>query len=83
MAWTTVDDRVYVVAPAGPSPFTVVGLSETGSSIWRYVNGVASVSVISADVAEEWGVEPSDVAETVLLFLRELLTAHLIEDIHG
>lgn len=80
VAWTTVDDQVYVVAPAGPMPFTVVGLSATGSSIWRALDGVASVSTIAADIAHEWGLDPHEVSETVLMFLRDLSKAHVVED---
>jgi hypothetical protein len=79
VAWTLVDGRVYAVAPAGPAPFQVVEFSETGSSIWAYIDGVASVSELVDEVATEWQVETGAVLEGVCSFLRQLRSQHLVE----
>ncbi|MDI9891748.1 PqqD family protein [Microbacterium sp. IEGM 1404] len=78
VAWTAVDGCVYAVAPAGPTPFTVVELSETGSSVWMHIDGAAAVPSIVRRVADEWGVGTDDVAEGVRSFLRQLTDQHLV-----
>ncbi|ONI64453.1 hypothetical protein CSIV_06725 [Microbacterium sp. CSI-V] len=78
VAWTAVDGCVYAVSPAGPTPFTVVELSETGSSVWMHIDGTAAVPSIVRRVADEWGVGTDDVAEGVRSFLRQLTDQHLV-----
>lgn len=79
VAWTTVDGCVYAVAPAGPSPFTVVELSETGSSVWLHIDGAADEGSIVHRVAVEWGIGAAEVADGVRSFLRQLTDQHLVE----
>jgi hypothetical protein len=79
VAWTVVNGCVYAVDPASPTPFAVVEFSETGSSIWMSVDGIADVPSVIDRVADEWGVGTADVAESVRSFLRQLTEQHLVE----
>lgn len=78
VAWTVMDGCVYAVAPGSPAPFTVVEMSETGSSVWKHIDGTASVGVIVRHVAGEWDVETDVVIEGVQSFLRQLTDQHLV-----
>lgn len=79
VAWTWAHGCVYAVARASPRPFTVVGLSETASSIWMHIDGTASVSSIIDRVAAEWDADRDEVTAGVGALLRQLADQHLVE----
>jgi hypothetical protein len=76
LVWREVDGETVIIAP--DNKYLRV-LNSVGSSIWSKLDGRLSVQDIVANISSEYGVDAGTAREDVLVFIRELHTAALIE----
>ncbi|MCX5659871.1 MAG: PqqD family protein [Planctomycetota bacterium] len=55
-----------------------VNLDARGSFLWRQIDGQRSVGQIADALAAEFAVEPAAARQAAILFIRDLMTRHLV-----
>lgn len=73
IGWVSTPDGVYVTHPARSSPFAVVKLSSTGSSVWNLLDEHVRVPDLIEAVAAHWGLPASEISSDVTAFLESLV----------
>ncbi|GGZ89700.1 PqqD family protein [Novosphingobium arvoryzae] len=73
---TEIDDEIVVMDLESGNFFS---LKDTALDIWRLVDGTRSPADIAAELANDYDVAESELADDVAAFLDEALTAGLLE----
>lgn len=73
---TEIDDEIVVMDLESGNFFS---LKDTALDIWRLVDGTRSPADIAAELANDYDVAESELADDVAAFLDKALTAGLIE----
>ncbi|WP_374420901.1 PqqD family protein [Novosphingobium arvoryzae] len=73
---TEIDDEIVVMDLESGNFFS---LKDTALDIWRLVDGTRSSADIAAELANDYDVAESELADDVAAFLDEALTAGLLE----
>ncbi len=73
---TEIDDEIVVMDLESGNFFS---LKDTALDIWRLVDGTRSPADIAAELANDYDVAESELADDVAAFLDKALTAGLLE----
>lgn len=73
---TEIDDEIVVMDLESGNFFS---LKDTALDIWRLVDGTRSSADIAAELANDYDLAESELADDVAAFLDEALTAGLLE----
>lgn len=72
---TAIDDEIVVMSLDSGDFYSLVG---TARDVWRLIDGARGADAIVAELASEYGVAPSAIADEVEAFLADLRGAGLV-----
>lgn len=75
LAWREIDGEVVVISPNNS---VLHELNETGSFVWKQVDGRRSAAEIAAGLAAEYDVRPEDAQRDTETLLGELASRQLL-----
>ena len=75
LAWREIDDEIVIVSP---DDSVLHELNETGSFVWKQLDGRRPVAEIAAGLAAEYDVGTEDALRDVETFLGELASRQLL-----
>lgn len=78
VAWVDSEDRVVLLDLSASVDEPRI-LSDSGSSIWRSIDGKRDDAAIVDAIAAAYGLEPDEVRADVYAFLEELSSLGLVE----
>jgi coenzyme PQQ synthesis protein D (PqqD) len=75
LAWREIDGEIVIVSP---NDSVLHELNETGSFVWKQLDGRRPAAEIAAGLAAEYDVTPERALEDIETLLGELASRHLL-----
>ena len=75
LAWREIDGEIVIVSP---SDSVLHELNETGSFVWKQLDGHRPAAEIATGLAAEYDVRPEDALRDIETLVGELASRHLV-----